>query len=82
MKRLSAILFLLSVVCKAQLTTSTALSTEQLITSILVGKGVVVSNIVYIGHEDAIGSFDGSNSNIGIDNGIIISTGTVKDKIS
>lgn len=82
MKRLSAILFLVSVVCKAQLTTSTALSTEQLITSVLVGKGVVVSNIVYIGHEDAIGSFDGSNSNIGIDNGIIISTGTVKDKTS
>jgi gliding motility-associated-like protein len=56
------------------------LTPEQLIKNVLVGKGVEVSNITYTGHEDAIGQFNGSQSNIGIDNGIIISTGTVKDE--
>lgn len=82
MRLLSSILILISIVCKGQLTTNTLLTPEQLIKNILVGKGVEVSNIVYTGHEDAIGQFNGSQSNIGIDNGIIISTGTVKDETS
>ena len=82
MKRLSTIFILFSIVCKAQLTTNTLLTPEQLIKNVLVGKGVEVSNIIYNGHEDAIGQFNGAQSNIGIDNGIIISTGTVKDEMS
>lgn len=77
MKTLTFILLLFCFVVKAQLTTNTSLTPEQLIKNILTGKGVTVSNVTYVGEADAVGEFDGSNSNIGISDGIILSTGTV-----
>jgi len=61
----------------AQLTTSTAQTPTQLVEDVLVGNGVAVSNVTYNGHADAIGSFNGANTNLGLNSGIILTTGTV-----
>lgn len=39
--------------------------------------GVTVSNIQYIGSNQAIGIFNGQNSNIGLASGIVMTTGTI-----
>jgi gliding motility-associated-like protein len=67
---------------QAQLTTDNSLSSADLVKDVLVGRGVTVSNINYTGVLQAIGEFDGSQSNIGISNGIILSTGSVLDHSS
>lgn len=48
-----------------------------LVEDVLVGSGVAVSGINFTGSLNAIGSFNGSATNLGLDNGIILTTGTV-----
>lgn len=43
----------------------------------MLGTGVTVSNIVYNGSPTAIGKFVGTNTNLGIDSGIVITTGMI-----
>lgn len=62
---------------KAQLVTSTLLTPQQLVQNVLIGTGVNASNITFTGASNAIGSFDGSNCNVGIGSGVILTTGTV-----
>ncbi|OIQ36964.1 MAG: hypothetical protein BM555_01710 [Crocinitomix sp. MedPE-SWsnd] len=61
----------------AQLTTSTAQTPTQLVEDVLVGNGVAVSNVSYTGHAEAVGSFNGSSTNLGLNSGIVLTTGTV-----
>lgn len=61
----------------AQLTTSTAQTPQQLVQNVLVGGGVSISNVTYTGDPNAIGSFDGTACNVGLDSGIVLTTGTV-----
>lgn len=63
----------------SQLTTNKTLTPEQLVQNILVGQGIDVFNVTFTGAGDAIGGFDASASNVGIDNGVILSTGSVLD---
>ena len=74
-------LLIFSCAVHAQLTTDNSLSPENLVKDVLVGKGVTVSNVTYSGESKAIGQFDGSQSNVGISEGIILSTGTVLDNV-
>lgn len=74
-------LLIFSCALHAQLTTDNSLSPENLVKDVLVGKGVTVSNVSYSGESKAIGQFDGSQSNVGISEGIILSTGTVLDNV-
>jgi hypothetical protein len=60
-----------------QLQTSGGQSPNFLVQNVLLGQGVDVSNIFYSGSNDAIGTFDASNASIGIDEGIIMTTGTI-----
>ena len=60
-----------------QLTTNTNSTPIELIENVLVGSGVTISNVVFTGAVEAIGEFNGANSNINISNGIIMSSGTV-----
>lgn len=53
------------------------MSPGQLVQNVLLGPGVVVSNITYNGSPSAIGSFDASGTNLGINQGIVLTTGTV-----
>ena len=61
----------------AQLIVDNTVTPQDAVQNILLGEGIVVSNITFSGTPDQIGSFDGVNSNIGIGNGIILATGTV-----
>lgn len=63
----------------AQLTTEVNVYTpDQLVNDVLLGGGVTASNVVYTGMPNAIGKFNGANTNIGINSGIIMNTGTVQ----
>ena len=71
------ILCLISVIGHSQLTTNNTLTPQQLVNNILIGGGVSASNIVYTGDPLAIGSFDGTNCNVGLNSGVILTTGTI-----
>lgn len=60
----------------AQLVTSQQ-NPATLVQNTLLGPGVTVSNINYQGVPQSIGYFNGANTNIGLDEGIIITTGTI-----
>ena len=61
----------------SQLTTNTGQNPQALVENVLLGPGVIVSNIMYNGSPSAIASFSGTNTNLGIDQGIVLTTGTV-----
>lgn len=65
---------------QAQLTVSQQ-PAGNLVNNVLLGDGVTASNITFTGDAAMIGSFNGSNSNIGLNNGIILSTGRIQDAI-
>lgn len=61
---------------------STPTAAQSLVNNILLGAGVTASNITYTtaGSEPIqLGFFNGVNSNIGLDSGIVMSTGDVAD---
>lgn len=58
----------------AQLNINTALTPQQLVQNVLLGSGVIASNITYTGSLNAIAEFSGT-TNIGITTGIIMTTG-------
>lgn len=66
----------------AQLLPFNNASPQQLVQSMLAGQGVSVSNVTLNGVpatsiNDQVGSFNGVNSNIGLDSGLVICTGKV-----
>lgn len=64
----------------AQITTTTTMTPSQLVTNVLLGPGVIASNITYTGAPDAIGFFSGGMTGtnpLGIDSGVVMTTGTV-----
>ena len=65
----------------AQLTTSTSMTPTQLVQNVLLGSGVTASNITYNGVPLAIGSFNGSASNIGVPAGVIMSCGDIANAV-
>jgi gliding motility-associated-like protein len=75
------LVLLLSRSVYAQLVVTSALTPTQLVNNVLLGPGVVAFNIQYTGASQALGFFNGVNSNIGLDSGVIISTGKVINAI-
>jgi len=63
---------------KAQLSVSQQ-AAQPLVQNVLLGNGVTANNITFTGASQMIGSFNGANSNIGLSNGIILSTGRIQD---
>ena len=76
-KQLVFLLLLFPFSLFSQLSTSNSQSPYALVKNVLLGQGVVVSNIKFTGKRVAIGSFDGSKSNIGLSGGIVMTTGFV-----
>ncbi len=62
----------------AQINTTGGLTAQQL-ASILAGPNITVTNAVLTGGATASGSFAGTNSDIGFDNGVILSTGNINE---
>lgn len=56
---------------------SNTLNTSQLVQDVLVDQGTDVSNVTFSGITIQRGFFDGSNSNIGINSGVILATGNI-----
>jgi len=57
------------------------MSPTELVQDVLVGEGVEVSGVTYTGDFEAIGSFNGASTNLGLNSGIILTTGTVKNEV-
>src|SRR5436190_7702799 len=72
-----SIMFFISSSAKAQLTTSTSMTPAQLVQSVLLGGGLTATNITYSGAATAIGSFNGTASNIGFNAGVIMASGEI-----
>ncbi|MFK7784404.1 MAG: choice-of-anchor L domain-containing protein [Crocinitomicaceae bacterium] len=68
---------LLPFLSMGQLTTTTAMSPAGLVQNVLLGSGVTVSNVSFNGAPISIGDFDGSACNVGLNSGIVMTTGTV-----
>lgn len=60
----------------AQIQVSDTMMAPQLLNA-LFGPGVAISNLQVTGDSVALGSFDGTNSNIGLNAGVVMSTGHV-----
>ncbi|NOQ73811.1 MAG: T9SS type B sorting domain-containing protein [Crocinitomix sp.] len=71
---------LLSFSANSQLVTNTGISPAALVEDVLLGDGVEVSGVTYTGAADAIGSFNGTATNVGLASGIILTTGTVNNE--
>ena len=72
---------LLSVSVSAQLVVDASYTPQQLVEDVLIGQGVQVSNFQFTGDAQSRGYFDGSNSNIGLASGVILSTGRAIDAV-
>lgn len=66
----------------SQIVVDNTLTVEQYVQDVLLGSGVAVSNITFNGQSAdqvflQIGSFDGTNCNVGIESGLVIGSGAV-----
>jgi len=61
----------------AQIKTDTSYSASYLVNEILIGKGVLVGNVTYRGAKHAIGLYKDESKQVGIGEGIILSSGNV-----
>ena len=80
---LSVIVFFLSLSgASAQISVDQAndleLNPESLVRNVFIGQGVMVENVNFLGTNNAIGVFRNGNNDIGLDRGIVISTGAVE----
>ncbi len=64
-----------------QLVVKTDRTVDQLVKNVLAGDGVEITNITYSNAPGVLGFFNGKNSNIGLDSGIILSTGKAVDAV-
>ena len=80
LQRLSILLFLIGSfipqISRAQLITNNSLNPQGLVQNILLGNGVTVSNVTYNGSPVAIAQFTAANTTLGINSGIVMTTGT------
>jgi gliding motility-associated-like protein len=83
MKKIFVILFLIvNCFIYSQLNVTTTMTPEELVQNVLAGSGVTVSNVTFNGQPGSIlttqcGFFNGVNSNVGINSGMIIGSGDV-----
>lgn len=68
-------------VASAQLVVDATYSPQQLVEDVLIGQGVQVSNFQFTGNPASRGFFDGSNANLGLSSGVILSTGRAIDAV-
>lgn len=74
-----ALFFLAPFSANSQLVVTSGSSPASLVQNVLLGTGVVVSNVMYNGSPAAINQFTANNTNLGISNGIVITTGTTQN---
>lgn len=77
MRLLFAIVIFVPLLTLSQMVTNTAQTPGGLVQNVLLGPGVTVSNISYTGSPSAIGEFTATGTNLGIESGVVLTTGTV-----
>ncbi len=65
----------------AQLTISKKFTPSGIVNQVLKGKGVEISNVTFRGASNALGTFTANNTNLGIKEGIILSTGSIYNAV-
>ncbi len=70
-------LMMLSYISTAQLTVDNGVSAADAVQNTLLGTGIDVSNVIFSGDGNQVGTFDGVNSNLGLGSGVIIGSGDV-----
>lgn len=68
-------------IANAQLLVRSEKNFTKMVRQSFVGPGIAIKNVIFRGDSAAIGIFDGRNSNIGLDSGILITTGKAVDAI-
>lgn len=80
MKSILALIFVFNFyTLNAQLETSDWLNPTQIFQDMLLGYASSVSNVTYTGLDYSRGTFNGMNTTLGIDQGVILTTGTILD---
>jgi gliding motility-associated-like protein len=74
---IALLLLLIATSCFSQLVVDESITPEQAVQDILAGEGLEVFNISFSGDGNQLGSFESSNSNVGLDNGILLCSGSV-----
>lgn len=77
MKLITLILIVFPFLTFGQLITSTGTSPNALVQNTLLGPGVQLVSVSYNGDQNAIGRFTANGTNLGINEGIVMTTGTV-----
>ncbi len=77
-----ASILLFTSVSRAQLQTTGGYTPFQLVQDVLLGNGVELISVSSQGANMAFGTFDGSSSNIGISEGVILTTGTISGNLN
>jgi len=75
-------MFVFTTATKAQLQTTGGYTATQLVQDVLLGNGVQLISVNSQGANMAFGTFDGSSSNIGISEGVILTTGTISGNLN
>ena len=70
-----------SITASVYLTINQASNVQQVVSSILPGNGISISNIIFTGDSNAIGSFNASCSTLGLDSGLVLASGYVTTAI-
>lgn len=79
LKAFLSISFLLGITVNAQITVDATPTAVDLVTNTLIGNGVSVSNITFVGQNSQKGRFTSGTSNIGLPSGIMLSSGRITD---
>lgn len=83
---LMMVALLMPTLASAQITVDNSQTPEQLVQNVLLGAGITVSNVTFNGQpgnlvNDQIGSFDGTNSNVGIAQGLVMCSGSIPEVV-
>ena len=83
MKQLHLIILLcfLGLGSRSQLVIDNTMTPAQLVQNVLLGSGITVTNVTFTGADVQIAYFDGTNTNLGFGEGILITTGDVANAI-
>jgi gliding motility-associated-like protein len=65
----------------AQLSVNGTMTPAQLVQNVLLGPGITATNITYTGAASAIGFFNGLSSNIGLDSGVVLTSGSITNAV-
>jgi len=71
------IMVLFPMLIQAQLQTTGGITPNDLVQNILLGGGVQVSNVTLTGSGQAYGAFTANNTNLGLNSGILLTTGII-----